>query len=170
MYVYIQSEAELWTVGFYAPNGNWIPEADYESEEDAANRVAFLNGGVVEVALVNERFRPEPMDPSRLAHLMLDWEDAQQYADKLRSQIEEQIELLGESVTVGNVRARYSRGRKSYDYEAACKDATPEQVEKYTKIRKSVTWRDLALYGLELDQDSIPFSQSDPSVSVKLLD
>ena len=27
MYVYIKSEPRLWTVGFYAPNGEWIPEA-----------------------------------------------------------------------------------------------------------------------------------------------
>ena len=44
MYVYIQSEKSLWTVGFYDPNGNWHPEADHESPEEAAKRVAWLNG------------------------------------------------------------------------------------------------------------------------------
>ena len=28
MYVYIKSEPGLWTVGFYDPNGKWIPESD----------------------------------------------------------------------------------------------------------------------------------------------
>lgn len=45
MYVYIKSEVALWTVGFYAPNGNWEAESDYDSQEAAAKRVHYLNGG-----------------------------------------------------------------------------------------------------------------------------
>lgn len=45
MYVYIKSEPGLWTVGFYDPNGKWIPESDYSSAEEAAARVHYLNGG-----------------------------------------------------------------------------------------------------------------------------
>ena len=44
MYVYIKSEPNLWTVGFYDPNGKWIAESDYNSKEDAAERVHWLNG------------------------------------------------------------------------------------------------------------------------------
>jgi len=46
MYVYIQTEKNpsLWTVGFYH-NGNWNPESDWDVREDAAKRVAYLNGG-----------------------------------------------------------------------------------------------------------------------------
>lgn len=44
-YVYINSEPGLWTVGFYQPNGKWEPESDHGSTEEAAKRVAFLNGG-----------------------------------------------------------------------------------------------------------------------------
>jgi hypothetical protein len=44
MYVYIKSEARLWTVGFYDPTGKWHPESDHASEDDAAARVAWLNG------------------------------------------------------------------------------------------------------------------------------
>ncbi len=44
-YVYIQSEPELWTVGFYQPNGKWEPESDWASAEAAAKRVHYLNGG-----------------------------------------------------------------------------------------------------------------------------
>lgn len=46
MYVYIKSEPNLWTVGFYDPQGKWQPESDYNSAEAAAKRVAYLNGGV----------------------------------------------------------------------------------------------------------------------------
>ncbi len=45
MYVYIRSEPQLWTVGFYKPDGTWEPESDHASSEEAAQRVAWLNGG-----------------------------------------------------------------------------------------------------------------------------
>lgn len=45
MYVYIQSEPQLWTVGFYDPSGEWHPESDHGTREDAAARVRYLNGG-----------------------------------------------------------------------------------------------------------------------------
>ena len=46
MYVYIESEPGLWTVGFYSPDGEWHPESDHEVREDAAKRVSWLNGHV----------------------------------------------------------------------------------------------------------------------------
>lgn len=45
MYVYIQSEGNLWTVGFFDPKGIWNPDKDYGNPEDAAKRVHYLNGG-----------------------------------------------------------------------------------------------------------------------------
>lgn len=47
-YVYIRSEPQLWTVGFYKPDGRWEPESDHGSTFDAAERVAFLNGAKTE--------------------------------------------------------------------------------------------------------------------------
>jgi len=44
MYVYIRTESQLWTVGFYDPKGRFIPESDHDNKEDAARRVAWLNG------------------------------------------------------------------------------------------------------------------------------
>lgn len=48
MYVYIQSERNefggLWTVGFYTPDGTWVPESDHNSAAAAAIRTAWLNG------------------------------------------------------------------------------------------------------------------------------
>lgn len=44
-YVYIQSEPQLWTVGFYDPTGNWHAENDYRAPTLAASRVHWLNGG-----------------------------------------------------------------------------------------------------------------------------
>jgi hypothetical protein len=44
MWVYIQSESSLWTVGFYDPSGRWHTDSDHDSREQAAARVAYLNG------------------------------------------------------------------------------------------------------------------------------
>jgi hypothetical protein len=45
VYVYIRSEPSLWTVGFYDPQGKWVPESDWPTKEEAAARVHWLNGG-----------------------------------------------------------------------------------------------------------------------------
>lgn len=44
-WVYIRSESSLWTVGFYSPDGAWHSDSDHYSQEEAAVRVHFLNGG-----------------------------------------------------------------------------------------------------------------------------
>jgi hypothetical protein len=45
-FVYKRTEAGLWTVGHYDPNGNkWVPESDHESPGEAITRVIKLNGG-----------------------------------------------------------------------------------------------------------------------------
>lgn len=48
MYVYQGPELGLWTVGFYAPSGEWKPESNHADKEDAARRVAWLNGNCIE--------------------------------------------------------------------------------------------------------------------------
>lgn len=47
MYVYLQAEPHLFTVGFYSPGGDWMPESDHPTAEEAAARVHYLNGGNV---------------------------------------------------------------------------------------------------------------------------
>jgi hypothetical protein len=45
-YVYVRSEAQVWTVGFHDPSGKWNAESDHSTSEAAAQRVHYLNGGV----------------------------------------------------------------------------------------------------------------------------
>jgi hypothetical protein len=52
-YVYIKSEPHLFTVGFYDPKGKWHPDSDHTDREEAAKRVAYLNG--------NGATQPAPM-------------------------------------------------------------------------------------------------------------
>lgn len=44
MYVYIQTTATKFEVGFYSPIGRWMLESTHDERAAAANRVAFLNG------------------------------------------------------------------------------------------------------------------------------
>jgi hypothetical protein len=46
MWVYVRSEPELWTVGFYDPRGAWHSDSDHTDRESAARRCAYLNGNV----------------------------------------------------------------------------------------------------------------------------
>ena len=59
------------------------------------------------------------MDASTLATIMLAWETAQRQADALRADIETAVLALGKTQTVGNVRATFSQGRRTFDYQAA---------------------------------------------------
>lgn len=44
-WVYIQTEPQLFTVGFFTPNGDWHTDSDWGSREEASKRVHYLNGG-----------------------------------------------------------------------------------------------------------------------------
>ncbi|KAF0234878.1 hypothetical protein [Fundidesulfovibrio putealis] len=43
-YVYGKTDEETWTVGFFLPDGAWMPESDHTDPDAAAERVNFLNG------------------------------------------------------------------------------------------------------------------------------
>jgi hypothetical protein len=38
----------LWSVGYFDPKGRWQEESDYATADEAAKRVAWLNGGSVD--------------------------------------------------------------------------------------------------------------------------
>lgn len=67
MYVYQKSEPSLFTVGFFDPGGEWHPEKDLTSEEEAASRVAWLNGSrkVPGAPDLIEAPSASPRDPDR---------------------------------------------------------------------------------------------------------
>ena len=105
------------------------------------------------------------MDGSDLALLMLDWESTQRAADELKARIEAEVLTIGKTQTVGNVRATYSAGRKSYDYEAAWRDAY-DHLPDFIYQKCSYDYRS-AVTGEGLM--NIPCTQAPPSVTVKLL-
>ncbi len=108
------------------------------------------------------------MDAKQLAIKMLEYSDAQAAADELRAEIEAAVLELQKSQTVGNVKATYYKGRKSYRYAEAWEqdgEASGVDLELFTKV--SYDYRGACK---EAGIEDVPFSQSDPSVSVKLID
>jgi len=45
MWIYRQTEPNLYTVGFYDPDGKWHADTDWRTSEEAASRCRYLNGG-----------------------------------------------------------------------------------------------------------------------------
>lgn len=45
MWIYLQTEPQSFSVGFYDPSGDFISESDWGTREEASQRVHFLNGG-----------------------------------------------------------------------------------------------------------------------------
>ena len=106
------------------------------------------------------------MDASKLATKMLEWEALREQLDALEAEIKNAVLEIGKTQTVGNVRATYKNGRKSYDYRIVGETAPPSLVEIYTK--RVVDWRAVCKderSGIE----EVPFTQGSPSVSMKLL-
>jgi hypothetical protein len=45
MYVTRRTEPQLWTVGFFGPDGKFETDSDHDSEKSANDRAIELNGG-----------------------------------------------------------------------------------------------------------------------------
>jgi len=114
------------------------------------------------------------MDASELAQAMLRWEQVQREADALRAAIEAAVMEIGATQKVGNVTASYSNGRRTYDYRRAIDEAgqagmlVPDALEPFTKIVPATVSVDYRLACKHLGIEDVPFTQSEPSVTVKL--
>jgi protease II len=115
------------------------------------------------------------IDESALALKMLEYEQKAKELNKLEKVIKLLVETLGKTVVAGRVRATYSQGRKKYDYETGAREHAwfnDEVVSTFTKVHPdTVDWR--SVYNHLVDehgdkQDGIPFTQGDPSVSIKI--
>lgn len=107
------------------------------------------------------------MDASHLAQTMLQWEQVRRRLNEIEEAIRDSVLQIEKTQTVGNVRASYSRGRKKYDYQRAIDnlvDLEPDALVPFETIK--VDYRAACK---ALDVQDVPFKQSDPTVSVKLL-
>jgi len=112
------------------------------------------------------------IDMSNLARMMLEWEMLQRRAVALQATIEATVMQIGKTQTVGNVRASYSGGRKSYNYSEGamlCPMVNQSVIKEFTITPEPRTdWRKVCEHA-GVERDDIPFTQSEPSVTVKLL-
>ena len=112
-------------------------------------------------------------DASELANMMLRWEEQKRLLDVLEEAIRASVLEIGQTQTVGNVRASYSAGRKQYDYEEAATGhpmVSDTTVGLFTKTRTTATidWRGICKHA-GIEGDELPFTQGKPSVTIKLL-
>jgi hypothetical protein len=77
------------------------------------------------------------MDASYLAKMMLDWEKVRRHLDELEEAIKDSVLQIGKTQTVGNVRASYSKGRKSYFYQEAIEnlDLEPDVLVPFETVK-----------------------------------
>jgi hypothetical protein len=90
-WVYLRSEPNLWTVGFYAPDGKWNPESDYNIQEEAARRVVWLNGGAVAEGMA-ELVKAAKTIYFKIAMIPVDWKNPE--AKELSAQAVDAIDAL----------------------------------------------------------------------------
>jgi len=133
------------------------------------------------------------MDKTQLAFKLLEWEMKRNELDDLEKEITDAVLFLEKTQNVGNVRASYSGGRATYDYETpAFANATLEIKLKHQTKQKETDWEMLAKdIGFSGDQFNnwttliittdwkavckeaeikpIVLSRTDPSVKIKIL-
>jgi len=121
------------------------------------------------------------MDASQLALRMLDWEKKRVELDALEEEIKSAVLLIGGTQVVGNVRASYNGGRRSFDYEGPVMDMYRKAlfdeetadtlikvqgaINEHTRVVTTTDWRS-ACKDLALEAACV--GKSDPSVTIKL--
>ena len=108
------------------------------------------------------------MEELTFVKLMVEYKEAQLLADELRARIVDEVMAREKTQSIGGVKASYSGGRKSYDYEAAARDCpmvSSATIDLFTVKTERVDWREICKHaGVE----DVPFTQSAPSVSIKI--
>ena len=108
------------------------------------------------------------IDLSELARLMLSWEKLKKDLAVYEDAIIDTVLTLGKTQTVGNIRASYSGGHKTYDYETAGESAPNNIIDRHVETKMIINWRGVC-QDAGIDIDDIPFTKSPPRVTVKLL-
>jgi hypothetical protein len=106
---------------------------------------------------------------------MLEYGELMGKVQELEAEIRAAVLEREETQIVGNVKAAYSGGRKSYDYEAAVNKAMQsglypvDLMDTYTSAVVKTDWRRAALEGIGIEQTDVPYTESEPSVRVSLV-
>ena len=104
------------------------------------------------------------MNANELSKKMLEWADKRAELDVIEAEIAKEVLVIGKTYTVGNIRASYSAGRSTKDYDAVKDQVPPEIVAKHSSV--TVAW---AKACEEAGIDAPEKSKSEPSVTVKFI-
>lgn len=84
-------------------------------------------------------------DMSGLALLMLQWEEKLRELNEISSRISAGVLSHGKTVTVGNVRASYYKGRRKLDYQTPGAAAPAQVIAAHSTTQTHTDWEGLAL-------------------------
>lgn len=114
----------------------------------------------------------DSMTTMQLTELMLEYQKKMMELRDMENIIKQAVLQRGETFVVADVRATYSGGRKTYDYEKACiqaieamGEAGERMLNARTEVRKETNWRRLA-EDLGIEQDDVPFIDRGPLVMI----
>jgi len=115
---------------------------------------------------------------TELALALLEWAEKKAALDWIEADIIETVMARGSSIEVGCALAKFTAGRKTYQYKQAATesldvmptDEAAELFDMHTVNVPKTDWRALVIDGLGLDQKEVPFEQSSASVKLVLLD
>lgn len=105
------------------------------------------------------------MDKSELTTMMLEWEKHKRMLEDLEELIKQEIFRMEESFDAGNVHARFSGGRRTFNYQEAGKAAPKEIIEKHTTTVVTTKWNEVCK---EAKIEDIPFTMGSPTVSLSI--
>lgn len=110
------------------------------------------------------------MTARELAEAMLEWGELREKLDALEQAITAEVLKLEKTQTVGNVRASFSGGRTTYDYQGAVKSIGLARSELADYEKVTYDWKTAyEELGMEYNLALSIKSTSSPSVTVKFM-
>ena len=105
------------------------------------------------------------MDNLEFAKAMIRYEELFKELKHLEELISNHVMARGETQAIGNVYAKFSHGRTTYDYETPGRTAPVPVIEKYTEIVEKVDWRSICK---EMDFEAPIKTHPVPSVKIEV--
>lgn len=105
------------------------------------------------------------MSSVKLAEKMLEWRNRKKELDTLEEEIKHEVMLEEESVTIGDIVARFNSGKRSFNYEIVGKTASEVIVKQHTKLEEKVDWKAVCA---DANIVNIPFETGNPSVTLSI--
>ena len=104
------------------------------------------------------------MNTTEFAQAMIDWKKLNTEIEELEEEIKAYVLEQKKTQNIGDVRATYSKGRTTYDYEFSAVQANATVEEKHRS--EHIDWN--AVCKDNNVSDLVIAKQSDPSVRIKI--